>query len=165
MSHNVAELASKLADADVVTRRQAAEALARLGPEAATAAIPLVQACADRDEQVRDWVVAALEELPAPAATELTALSPLVSDPNLDVAYWAATLLGRMRGAAAPAVSTLTAALSSHSELVVQQRAAWALGSIGPPASAAIPQLEQAAASPDAQLARLAKAALASIRG
>ncbi|MCA9122502.1 MAG: HEAT repeat domain-containing protein [Planctomycetaceae bacterium] len=164
MSQNVEALIASLAASDIAARREAAESLARLGAGAAPAAIPLVKACGDADEEVRNWAVAALEELPAPTASDAAALEEMINVDRLDVAFWATTLLGRMETSAASTVPTLAVAVANHPESVVQQRAAWALGRIGKPAAAAIPQLEAATASKDPRLARLASAALESVR-
>jgi len=163
MSQDVQTLIASLVSGDVATRREAAESFAKLGPDAVAGALSLVKAC-DDDEQVRNWVVAALEELPAPSAADATALESLINGTNLDIAFWATTLLGRMEAAAASAVPTLAAAVTDHPELVVRRRAAWALGKIGKPAAEAGPQLEAAATSEDARLARFATTALESIR-
>lgn len=164
MSQDLRSLLASLASTDVATRREAAESLSRVGPDAVAVAVPLVEACADHDEEVRNWVVAALEELPAPKASDLAALERLVRRENLDIAFWATTLLGRMEAAAAVTVPTLAWAVIEHPELVVRERAAWALGKIGKPAADAIPQLEAASASSHPRLARFATSALESIR-
>ncbi len=116
-----------------------------------------------RSDDARESVVATLEELGPPPAADGAKLADLLNDPSLDVAYWAATLLGRLEGAAAPAVSSLAQALARHAELAVRQRAAWALGKIGPPAAAARGPLEIAAASQNTRLASLARTALDSL--
>ena len=59
MSPSVRMLIDLLESPDLTDRRKAAESLARLGPEAAPAAMSLVRACGDPDGEVRDWVVAA----------------------------------------------------------------------------------------------------------
>ncbi len=164
MSQSTDGLIASLSSGDCATRREAAESLARLGSGAAPAAISLVKACGDDDEQVRDWAVAALEELAAPDSATAGDLQSLVNDESLDVAFWATTLLGRLESEAASAVETLAVAVANHPELVVRQRAAWALGKIGNAASTAVPQLEQASSSDDARLARFAADALASIK-
>jgi HEAT repeat protein len=135
-----------------------------VGPDAVSVAVPLVEACSDDDEEVRNWVVAALEELPAPDASHAATLEAFIRGENLDVAFWATTLLGRMEAAAASTVPTLASAVIDHPELVVRERAAWALGKIGKPAADAIPQLEAASASTEVPLARLATIALKAIR-
>ncbi len=164
MLPDVQALIASLASAEVTTRREAAESLARIGPAAVIGAVPLVNACGDDDEQVRDWVVATLEELPAPDASQAVAMGALVNGESLDVAFWAATLLGRMEDEASSTVPTLAVAVTAHPDLVVRQRAAWALGKIGNAAIDAIPQLEIASHSEDARLARFAAIALESIR-
>jgi hypothetical protein len=164
MSDQLANLLSELQHKNIAARRMAAERLARLGAVAASAADKLVLACADDDEQTREWVVAALEELPAPATESASRLAELLPHDNTDVAYWAATLLGRMERQAAVAVDKLAQALQSRSEIVVRQRIAWALGKIGMATDAAIAQLQQAAASSDVKLARIAAQSLAALQ-
>jgi HEAT repeat protein len=164
MSQDLRSFVASLASSDVVTRREAAESLARVGQDAVTVAVPLVKACGDDDEEVRNWVVAALEELPAPDGSDAAALESLISSENLDVAFWATTLLGRMEAAAAATVATLASAVVDHPELVVRERAAWALGKIGTAAAEAIPQLEAASTSQEPRLARFATIALKAIR-
>ena len=70
-----------------------------------------------------------------PRPADASALAALVNKPSLDVAYWAATLLGRLESQAAPAVPQLAEALDRHTESTVRERAAWALGKIGPAAA------------------------------
>ena len=62
--------------------------------------------------------------------------------------------------AAAPA---LIDALQGAAEQAVKERAAWALGRIGPAAKTAVPVLREAAASKQPRLSRLATEALAAI--
>lgn len=152
-----------LESSDTAERCQAAEELSRLGEEARPAAVALVRACDDPSEEVREWAVAALEEIGSPFDTDLPALASLLSKGSSDVAYWAATLLGRSKDAAAPAVPALARALATSPHQAVRQRAAWALGAIGPAASAARMDLDQATASADPRLADLARVAIRSI--
>ena len=156
-------LGRQLAAADAEQRAAAAELLARAGEGAAAVAVPLVKACGDTDERVREWAVAALEDLGPPPATATTAIITLVGSPEPLVAYWAVTLLGRSGKDAAAAVTVLALCLESQADLSVRQRAAWALGEIGPPARSARPALERAAGQGDERLARLATASLAAI--
>jgi HEAT repeat protein len=165
MTTDVSQLLAALGGPDPAERARAAERLSRLGPDAQAAAVPLVRASADVDEEVRQWATAALEELGPPALSDLQALAPLLDEENADVGYWAATLLGRLGEEAAPAVGPLAEALSAHPAISVRQRAAWALGKIGPPARAATDALRQAAAGDDPRLARLAQRAIQQIGG
>jgi HEAT repeat protein len=162
---DVSELMVDLAAQEPFQRARAAEYLARLGPEARDAAVPLVRACGDPSEDVRQWAGAALEEMGPPDASDVQALATLLSHPHADVGYWAATLLGRMGGEAANAVPALTAALSADAPMSVRQRSAWALGRIGPPARSALDSLRQAASEADRRLARLAVQAIGQIEG
>jgi HEAT repeat protein len=163
MATDVSHLIAELRAASAATRSQAAEQLSHLGTGASEAAVPLVQACADGEDEVRQWAAAALEELGAPLASDLEPLIALLQDEQGDVGYWAVTLLGRLGSEAAAAVPVLAGVLASNRDLAVRERAAWALGQIGPPAAAACPQLQQAAAGDAARLARLAQQALRQI--
>jgi HEAT repeat protein len=157
-------LTDQLAAADVEQRAAAAERLAQAGPSAAGAAPQLVRACGDGDERVREWAVAALEDLGPPPRTAIDPLIKLATDPDPLAAYWAITLLGRSGQDASSAVTVLaTCVESSSADLSVRQRAAWALGQIGPAAAAARAALERAAGQQDPRLARLATEALAAI--
>lgn len=162
---DVTSLSNTLVHGSSSDRLAAAEALARLGQEASPAALAIVQALEVEDDGLRDWLVAALEELGPPPPADASALAALVNKPALDSAYWAATLLGRLESQAGVAVSQLGEAVAQHPETTVQERAAWALGKIGPPAAAARGALEAAAQSGNARLARLAGEALSQIGG
>jgi HEAT repeat protein len=160
MSDDLSTAIAELSSPDAECRAAAAQRLVQAGPEVRGAAVPLARAAGDDDEQVREWVVAALEELGPPAADDLPALISLLEDSRSDVVYWAATLLGRLGTAAVPAVARLTQVLDSGRVTVVRQRAAWALGEIGPQADGARAALERAAAGDDARLARMSRRAL-----
>jgi hypothetical protein len=161
MTAEIETLVAALQTGSAAARLAAAEKLAALESAAHAAAVPLVEACAAEDAALRDWAVAALEGLGPPAAKDVAALAALLKHASLDAAYWAATLLGRLQGQAAAAVPALVAALGDQNEMPLRERAAWALGQIGPPASAAREALERAAAGADRRLARLAAEALA----
>lgn len=165
MGSDVSRLISALEDPDAARRSSAAEHLARLGPDACPAAVALVCACGDEAEEVREWAVGALEELGPPAASDADALASLLGHRSPNVAYWAATLLGRLGTKASAAVPALGAAVSEASEKSVRERAAWALGRIGPPATEGIGPLRKAAAGDDPRLARLARRAIEQILG
>ena len=156
MSADVSKCVEKLDSPNVVVKAVAAQSLAQMGNKAQTAAVPLVRAAASTNESVREWVVAALESIGSPAAEDLAALRGLVSAEDADVAYWAITLLGRLKAQAAPAVTTLIDALRHNSDSHNRQRAAWALGNIGPAAQEALPALHEAAHSSERRLARIA---------
>lgn len=163
MPTDLASLIKALRTGNSNEKVAAAEQLAQLGEEAGPAAVPLVEACSS--EETREWAVAALESLGPPAASDVPALAGLTHRPALDIAYWAVTLLGRLQVEAVAAVPDLVTALGAHAELAVRQRAAWALGQIGPPAAPALAALQAAAAGPDARLAKLAREAIANIQG
>ena len=158
-------LAAQLGSADPGVRGTAAERLAQMAEAAAPAAAQLVRACGDADEQVREQAVAALEDLGPPPAEAIGQLIALVAHADPLVAYWATTLLGRAGEDAASAVPALAGCLASPADLSVKQRAAWALGKIGPLAASARDALNRAAGDADPRLSRLATEALAAISG
>ena len=165
MPTNLSSLVAALSAPDRDTRATAAEHLAQLGTEAQAAAVALVLACGDETEEVQQWAAAALEALGPPSVSDVSRLVTLIQTPPPDVGYWAATLLGRLKAEAAPGVDALAHALGGPQDIIVRQRAAWALGEIGPAASAAIPALQQTAGAPNARLARLAREAIEKIAG
>ena len=128
-------------------------------------AVPLVRACGDADDAVREQAIGALEDLGAPPIASLPELIELAAASEPLVAYWAITLLGRSGEDAAAAVDVLAAALAPGSDAAVAQRAAWALGRIGPAAATVAVPLRAAAASSDPRLARLAGEALSALGG
>lgn len=163
MPAEISELIADLSSPRPEVRARAAEQLSRAGEDAKAAAVPLVRAARDDSEEVREWATSALEELGAPSRDDLPALANLLEDQNADVGYWAATLLGRLEDKAAAAAANLAAVVSGSEDIAVRQRAAWALGKIGPGAAVALDALRQAADSDDARLARLARQAIAAI--
>jgi HEAT repeat protein len=165
MAAKLSLLIAALSSPEPSHRMEAAEALAQLGAEARAAAMALVLASGDETEEVRQWAASALEDLGPPAPADAGQLASLLAAKSPEVGYWAATLLGRLKGEAAAAVDALDQALSRSPHLSVRQRAAWALGEIGPPAASALAGLRNAAADPDPRLARLASEAVERIGG
>ena len=162
---NIASLIAQLEGTDTAQQTAAAMKFATLGHAAQAAAVALVRTVGIPDEEVLEACTAALEEIGPPAADQIQPLAALANDCSSDVAYWAVTLLGRGGDGAAAAVSDLTKVLESDADLPVRERAAWALGEIGPAAKAAAPALSTAAKSSDARLARLAAKALEAVGG
>lgn len=156
-------LATQLESADTQSRLRAAESLSRMAEAAAPAAVSLVRACGDTADELREFAVAALEDLGPPPPETIGQLITLVDHAGPLVAYWAATLLGRAGESAASAVPALAKCVDSTAELSVRQRAAWALGKIGPAAGGGREALTRAARHDDPRLARLAAEALEAI--
>lgn len=165
MNETVRRLIEGLRAEDAAVRCRAAEELAALGEEARPAAVALACAAGDEVEEVREAAAGCLEELGPPLPEQVSELAGLLAEGGADPAYWAATLIGRLESGGAPAVPALAQALQAGRELPVRQRAAWALGRIGPPLSVAEEALQQAARDADARLARLAQEALGNLRG
>lgn len=164
-NQDLATLVQRLASASADERADAAEALCRAGEAAALAAVDLVRACGDADERVREWATAALEELGPPSPDATKSLTDLAGAGDPLVAYWAVTLLGRSGAGAASAVTVLAGVVDAAADMAVRQRAAWALGKIGPAAGTARDALTRAAGNSDPRLARLAAEALALVGG
>jgi HEAT repeat protein len=162
---DVVQATANLKSSDAAVRAAAAEQLAHLEDGAQAAAPALAVATADGDESVRQWATGALESLGPPAAGDTAELVKLLPDTRPDVAYWAATLLGRLGDGAGDAktVAALITALNSHPEAAVRERAAWALGQVGPGAAAALPALQAVGGTTNPRLARLAKQAIEQI--
>jgi HEAT repeat protein len=162
---DVQTLIDRLASSDPSEAAGAAETLCHLGRDAQQAAVALVRAAGANDETVRAWVAAALEEVGPPAEGQIGELIRLTDHQESDVRFWAVTLLGRAGAAATGAVEAIATQLRHSPDLPTRERAAWALGRIGPPAIAAVSWLHMAAASEEPRLSRLAKASLATIAG
>lgn len=160
MNDPLRRLLLQLQEEDPEIRCGAVEGLMGLGEEARPAAAALARASGDEAEEVREAAAGCLEELGPPLPEQVADLIEVLAASNPDGAYWAATLLGRLEDRAGPAVPALIAALTGRGEPQVRQRAAWALGRIGPNAKAAANALRHAAEEGDARLARLAKEAL-----
>lgn len=164
MDHDVSSLMAALGSPQETARAEAAEKLSQLDPEETrAAALVLVEACGDESEAVREAAVGALEEMGPPDPEVLDGLTSLLGDTKPDVAYWAATLIGRLGPDGAASVPALIATLEDSPHQNVRQRAARALGKIGPGAGAAKDSLQKAAAGEDPRLARLAERALGAI--
>ncbi|HEY2825959.1 MAG TPA: HEAT repeat domain-containing protein [Pirellulales bacterium] len=162
---DVPQATADLKSSDPALRAKAAEELAHLEDAAQPTAVALVVATADEDESVRQWATAALESLGPPSVQDAAALAKLLSDARLDVAYWAATLLGRLGPDAGDAknVAALVCALDGHPGQAVRERAAWALGQVGPAAAGALPALQSATSDAQPRLSRLAKQSIEQI--
>lgn len=165
MAASVSHWIDHLSSSDVILQAQAAEALAKMGPEAKPAAIPLIKHAGCEDETLREWVVSALESLGTPRVEDRDPLRALVSSECSEVAYWAITLLGRLGDSASAAVPDLVMALNENPHRHNRERAAWALGKIGPAAKAALPALHAAVKSDDHRLERIALLSIAEIEG
>lgn len=166
MPEDISLLIAELSSPSPRQRAAAAEKLSRMGEQARGAVVPLVRLAGDEDEETREWAVAALEELGEPPPEDGPALVKLLEAPSADSGYWAATLLGRLGPVAdGDAVSGLAHALDNSPHLPVRERCAWALGKIGPAASAAKGSLERARQMGNARLQRLAEQALVQIGG
>lgn len=162
---DIKALLQRLSAANADERADAAERLCRAGEAARGAAVDLVRACGDADDRVREWAAAALEELGAPPTDATKNLTELAGASDPLVAYWAVTLLGRSGALAASAGTVLAGLVDGAADMAVRQRAAWALGKIGPAAGAARDALTRAAGNSDPRLARLAAEALALVGG
>jgi hypothetical protein len=165
IDRSVDQLATDLSQGTPAERLETCQELASLGEDASPAAVALVTLVATtKDADLLEWAAEALENLGAPPANATERLSGLLGHATADAGYWAATLLGRLGANGSAAVPALVTALERSPHASVRERAAWALGEIGPGASAASEALEQAAQSGDARLARLSQAALEQIR-
>ena len=162
---HISELGERLASSDTTTRHQAAKLLSQNADAAVEVAVELVRFAGDPDRVVAEYCVATLEEMGPPAASQLDSLSTLAASDNTDVAYWAITLIGRAGVSAAEQVMLLGDIVASEADVAVRERAAWALGRIGPAAAIAAPQLRTVSEDEPESLVRAAAKALETIEG
>jgi HEAT repeat protein len=140
------------------------------GPEKEAAAV-LGEMLGSEHSPVRAVAAQGLAEIAADAVSLAAPLGHALKDNNLNVRYYAAQALGKMGAAAAPAVPDLIGALDTNPSREpnlegppryykdARSVAAEALGSIGPPAKAALPRLREVAANDEEHEVREAAAA------
>jgi HEAT repeat protein len=155
----VAVLVAGLKDEELIIRDFSAGSLGRIGPKTEAVIPALLTAIADDiDGRVRARSAAALERIAryggATAKFSPALTKSLAQDEEPTVRTAAADALGALRKEdAADGVKALAAALSDkHGP--VRESAAHALYEIGPPAAAAIPQLQEVIANDDWPKAR-----------
>ena len=127
----VATLTSALGDPTSAVRAQAALALGRIGPDAATSAPRLIRVIQEADEMVRCHAAQALGEIGGENGATVAALVDLLRDASATVKVSAAQALGALRKAAAPSVPALVPLLQDRDESV-RTAAALAISQVGP---------------------------------
>lgn len=161
----VPALAAALKDGAFEVRFAAAEALTRVGgwEVARTAGLPVfVEALRTADANTRGRACDLLVLLRADAKAVVPDIQKLLNDPVREVQFTAAlALVGIDAPSAAGAVPVLTTALSASE--YAAHRAAVALGTIGGPAKAALPELVKHFASPNVRLRIVSAGAAARI--
>ncbi|MCY3018890.1 MAG: HEAT repeat domain-containing protein [Planctomycetota bacterium] len=132
-----------LRDRDYSVRRAAIAGLKALDIDPTPHLLPLLK---EKDSLLRTQIV---EELRAPAG--LPALIAALKDEEPSVRLHAVLAIGRIGADAAPAVGALRETLREQRAggIVLGPSAATSLGQIGPPAKAALPDLQPLAASTD----------------
>jgi HEAT repeat protein len=127
------------AAADAELRWKSVELLAKLGPDAASAASAVTAGVNDPDSHVQAVCAEALPKLEAPAESAVPALISQLKTDNVVVAERA---LSRYRGAAAPAVPELIALLKDKQQKPeARWNAARTIGKTGPEAIGALDAL------------------------
>ena len=160
---SAAEWAKLLTVEDVATRKRAAYALWKLGPDAGQAALPLVQAIRDTDPYVRATSAKAVERIGSDAVRPvLDELVAEIVDPRPEVSHEAVTLLWRLGPLAAEVVPGLRKGLASE-DPVVRANAAAALGNAGDAAKPAVGDIEKLLADRDEAVRSWSAKALARI--
>lgn len=153
-----------------LVRLRAAQALARIGPDAKGAIPALRKALKDEKEQVRTHAASALAGIEPALTAEavLPVLIELLEHPGpwggqgWCVRFRAAEALGRIGADAKPAIPALREALTDDHE-DVREAAAEALGKIAPAAKEVAPALERALKDEDKFVRCAAGAALAKL--
>src|SRR5271154_3575001 len=90
-AETASSLAAKLQDPDATVRRNAADQLGELGPEAKSVIPELIKALDDKDFFVRRFAAKALGQIGPDAKEALPALGKLAKDERKEVAEAAAT--------------------------------------------------------------------------
>jgi HEAT repeat protein len=134
---DVPRLIRQLGDRDVLLRRQAADLLSRLGPDAQPAIPALIKALRDEDIFVKRFAAKALGSIGPEAKAAIPQLAQLLRHEDAEVSDAAAEALGRM---GPDAVAPLIAALQEN-DIYLKRQAVRALGQLGPEAAPAVPAL------------------------
>lgn len=131
-------------------------------PQATLAQLPAVLiSLSCQDEERIQWASEALENCGVPSTLQVNELISMLKHNDALVASWTCKLLARMEQFASAAQPQLVELLISHSDQLVREEAARALGVQAELSSAARSALEQAATDGGPRLKRLATAALA----
>jgi HEAT repeat protein len=154
----VPALQQALAGKDARLRRTAAYALTLIGPKAAPARGVLTEALADAEADVRALAAKALGRIGAEAKDALPKLHAALTDRDAAVRVNAALALWQIDASAA-GLPVLTAALKEPQAFVREQACA-ALGTLGPKAAPAAPELLQTMADREARVRALCADAL-----
>ncbi|MFQ3591969.1 MAG: HEAT repeat domain-containing protein [Gemmataceae bacterium] len=145
----VRETMAKLRDKDIAVRRQAAQDLAEMGPEAKLATAALQKALRDPDLFVRRFAALALGKIgpEVPDAKEtVSALALALNDPKKEVQLAAADALLQMGPLALNAF--LAAVKDPTRDPASRKKASQGLAKIGPPARGALPILTEMVSTP-----------------
>jgi|GEM_PF-290842 len=141
---DVPRLIRQLGDRDNTMRRQAAQLLSQLGPDAKPAVDALSKALADEDIFVKRFAAKALGGIGPEAKSSVPALAKLLRDENEEVSDAAAEALGKM---GQDAVNPLISAFKEN-DIYLKVQAAKALGKLGPDAAPAVSSLADAFRNP-----------------
>src|SRR5262245_50743003 len=133
-----ADLQARLQSPDLAVRRAAAEEFLKKNGQAFRGLAPLAfLMLLDPDEQVREAIVGWFEDCGRPNPEEAAQMISFLFSPTDDVVYWAITLLGRFGPDAKRGVGPLIMNLGESKAIAIREKAAWALGRIGPAAAEA----------------------------
>ncbi|MEZ6089582.1 MAG: HEAT repeat domain-containing protein [Pirellulaceae bacterium] len=121
----------------------------------------LLRASNDPSPAVQQLAIAKLEDLESPDPSQVPDILRFIQRPaDSETVYWGITLIGRMGAEGAEAVPMLAGALANSPFPHVREKAAWALGQIGPAAEGALAVLQDAARQGSPRLSRLASQAI-----
>jgi HEAT repeat protein len=134
---DVPRLIKQLGDKDVLLRRQAAELLSRLGPDAKPATEALMKALQDNDAFVVRFAAKALGGIGPEAKQAIPTLARLLRHESTEISDAASEALGNM---GPDAVGPLVAALKED-DIFVKKQVVRALGKLGSDAAPAVPEL------------------------
>lgn len=152
---------SELENPNPNIRYQALQTLTEQSPSLGSLAPELLRASNDPSPTIQQFAIAKLEDLEDPDPSQVADILRYVQRPaDSETVYWGITLIGRMGADGAEAVPMLAGVLANSPFLHVREKAAWALGQIGPAAEGALAVLQDAAKQGSPRLSRLALQAI-----
>lgn len=158
----VSALTEALGDPEPEVRSAAAEALGKLGDDAA-ASVPAIRSrLTDASSNVRLKALEAVYIIGAPDTVMLPVLRNALSDSDASVRAAAAYMLGGLRADAAPALDAILVALGDG-EADVRVAAVFAIAEIGPAAHSLLPHLRRMLNDPNQRVRRFAIDAIARV--
>lgn len=125
--------------------------------------LDLLAMLGDDDDEVNGWISDVLRTVPQPPPELADRLAVECQSPHAGIASWACTLLSQLGKLDSRSQAAIVSVLESHSDVTARQQAAKALANVHNLNEPSIKALQQAAASDDDRLRRLATQAISKV--